>query len=247
MNNYEISPMTIKSGDSLKYSDSECTRDFGNNPNISRKSSVEFEGGNRRMAQTVVKHTNHLNSDLHEQCDFYPSQEPDGEMRITNADGTFKFVLTEVVSGKPKMDLCHQSHASERCYSERSNSTINYSNDIEFASVENSVEDSDFIRNLMYRQNLSPPSANRPHRDDPQIFVGSLSEVSNDSNIPLTDPDQYEDQNIENHPIRVESNRDSEDEVEEEICEDLRYPELQEISEKQADVETDGHSSVCRK
>lgn len=243
MNKYEISPLTVKSGESLRYSESECTKDERNNVNVSRRSSVEYDGGSQQFSNTVVNNYKSLNADLTEQCDYQPPENIE-ETKIAEGDGTFKFILTEVVSGKTKVDLCYQSHASEWWYSQHSNSSMNYSNDNGMGSVEHSVENSDFIRNLMHRRNLSPPSGEKNSRDDPQIFVGSLSDASNESNIQITDPCS-EDPFGENHPIRVESNKDSEDW--DDASERLRYPLLHEIPEQHPEVETDGQSSFLKR
>lgn len=70
----EISPFTAKSGESLKYSDSEYTKDEYRdtylkrmaNTNYSRHSSMEMDGGDHKYANNSRYARNHMNSDLDE-------------------------------------------------------------------------------------------------------------------------------------------------------------------------------------
>ncbi len=41
---------------------------------------------------------------------------------MQQTDGTFKFITTEVISGKQRMEMCHESKSSDICGSEMSNS-----------------------------------------------------------------------------------------------------------------------------
>lgn len=136
-------------------------------------------------------------------------------------------MLTEVITGKAKMDLCHQSHVSDHCSHEGDSMDL-YIDKAE-GSIENSVENSSFIRNLMQRRNLSPQSFERRDRPNDEIYVGTLSDQDK-SNIQITDPDNEE--GTEDH-IRVENNPNSEEEEDKEaIEEEMRYPILEEITER---------------
>lgn len=102
-------------------------------------------------------------------------------------------------------------------------------------SIENSIENASFIRNLMQRRNLSPED-----RGNQEINVGAFSEVA--SNIDITNPEPENDNNSQSH-IRVENNKESEEEDEDEdFTEHVRYPVLDDITEK-PDHETDRNSS----
>lgn len=256
MNN--VSPFTVKSRDTYQLSESEGARDERMNLTQSRKSSNDLENIDPYMHKTQIRHGSGLNSDLAEQCDFRPEHEGTEEHKITNSDGTIRFVATEVVSGKIKKDLCHQSHVSEQCSSELSNS-INHYDDVMGASIENSVENSVFIRNLMLRRELSPTQYdhgydnevdNEPRR--PHIHVGTLSEESEDhfteNSLQRSDMDeQYrnlhggeDDSNIQITDPDQENMIDQssgdhirvENNSEEEEHEvNIRYPPLQEIQE----------------
>jgi hypothetical protein len=231
----EISPLTMKSGESLKYSDSDVTKGDAQ-INMSGRSSLEMEGGQTEPRINLPNLANTLNSDLQDEHGFWSDQEFE-ETKIANMDGTFRFVLTEVITGKAKIDMYQQSQESEHGNSKTSEDDPFYQLQAE-GSIENSIENASFIRNLMQRRNLSPED-----RGNQEIHVGALSEVT--SNIDITNPEPENDNNSQSH-IKVENNKESEDEDEgEDLTAHVRYPMLDDITEK-PDNETDRTSSLIQ-
>jgi hypothetical protein len=268
----DISPFTVKSRDTFQLSESKEGCDERANQTHSRKSSNDLENIDPYKHKTQISPSIAMNSDLLvQQCDYQPEHKGIKEYKVTNSDGTIRFVATEVVSGKIKKDLCHQGHVSEHCSSELSDS-INQYDDVMGASIENSVENSAFIRNLMLRRELSPNHEDGTDNEidnepsHPHIHVGTLSEESedhftenshrrsemddhyrnmhgdsDDSNLQITDPDQ---ENLidQSSGDHIRVEHNSEEEEQEEH---IRYPPLQEIQED-PDCETEGHSSMRR-
>ena len=96
MNMNKMSPMSIKSGDSLKYSESESINN--NEALVSKKTS--FVGAN----ENIHTSPNFGNSPHRTHSDFIQENSIGlplhlEETKVLSNDGSFRFVMTEVVNG----------------------------------------------------------------------------------------------------------------------------------------------------
>jgi hypothetical protein len=96
MNMNKMSPLSIKSSDSLKYSESECP----NNIDGYRSKKTSFAGEN----ETVNTSPNFGTSPHRNNYDFGQENSVGlplnlEETKVMSNDGSFRFVLTEVING----------------------------------------------------------------------------------------------------------------------------------------------------
>lgn len=110
----DLSPSSQRSGDSMKYSESFYTREtqfLRDNKEYIMTSSLRpnsdsmiEEEEKKEMHQTATHAFHTLNSDLADDCNFYPEEVVE-EHKITDSDGSIKFVISDTQIGKVKRDL----------------------------------------------------------------------------------------------------------------------------------------------
>ena len=250
----KFSPETLKSVDTFHLSESEYNKNDETEEKHSRNSSKGNSNNSRMISTHIPQNMNMemcMNSDLKEQCDY--TEENNGE-KDKESNITIRFIQTEVISGKTKTDLCHESRASDYCSSEFSES-INNGEQIE-EKPEDSIENSGLVMNLMGRRGLSPQINN--HQDNPHIHIGSLSGESDDNytensfqrsqedweteeNFSITDPGSNHEEIQEqiNNPIRVEDEFWEDNEVR------IIYPPINEVIPEVPETETEGNKDSC--
>lgn len=180
-----------------------------------------------------------LRSDIvdDEPVPFSPSA--NNEARVTKSDGSMIFVLSDTVTGKTRVEMHHEKQEFPR---------VNYELDISYdssrlkmeGSIENSVENSAFIRNLLERRQISPENYHHRVRPNNDIRIESLSE-NNKSSLDGSDVMGH---SMSRDHIKVESNKDSEDN-DSEMHFNNRLPDLDDITEH-PEKETDGQSSFVK-
>ena len=237
----EISPSSIKSDSSLKYSELSYTREsqflrdnreyINTTQTKKRSESMSDEEEKKVMSKTNINSNKKMNSDLKE-INFYHEDEFD-EHRITDSDGSIKFVLSDTQTGKVKRDMW--GYNVQRSLQERVIDPNTFM-EREDGSIENSAENSSsFIARLMERRNLSPFSIEMNQRPNDNIYVESLSDEN-------SNPEPIENLEGSEEHIRVENNKDSEEDDYDDFGGQMRYPDLEDITEKPG-CETDGQSS----
>ena len=243
----QLSPETVKSSDTFQLSESDYQKTNLINMQAQSHNSSKENIESCKTINTMNNKNKLLNSDLAEECD-YDENNYDGQ-KASNPSGTIRFISTEIISGSAERGIHHESHASD-AWSSQELDSMNYEDQAE-PNIEDSVENSAFIRNMMERRNLSPQNLDRDDSlQNPQIYVGSLSDESDDrftdhsnrreenyisalspfvgeeekdENISMTDPDhQLSDEHPFGDPIRVEND----------FREELNDHDLQELEEE---------------
>ena len=236
----EISPSSIHSDSSMKYSEFSYTREsqflrdnreyINTTQTKKRSNSMADEEEQKEMSRTNISSNQKFKGDFNG-WNFYLDSDQK-EHRITDSDGSIKFVLSDTQTGKPKRDMW--GYYVQRSHQEREINQNTFM-EREEGSLENSAENSSsFIARLMERRNLSPLRDELNIRPNDNIYVESLSDENSNS-------EQLEEREESKEHIRVENNKDSEEDEYDEFV-GQQYPHLDDITEKPG-WETDDLSS----